>query len=116
MRLFYLITCALLLMFSTIVGAYHSKVHPTELSSIVLDSSKNTAGIRQKVPQMLCTGPNYLCKQFEKEITTAFCENIWFDGVDIRWKCTSDLPSAVKFKSTTVACEGFEFPEDIYLT
>jgi len=40
------------------------------------------------------------------------CYNRGFDGVDVQWECKADLPSNIRFGDVTVACEGYDYPDD----
>ena len=37
------------------------------------------------------------------------------DGFDVQWKCEADLDSSVRFGSTDVTCEGYDYPEDPFV-
>jgi hypothetical protein len=60
------------------------------------------------IPQLQCiSGP---CGQ--APIRVMQCRNVGFDGVDIQWKCSAELPDGYDLGVTTVVCEGFKYPDD----
>ena len=37
-----------------------------------------------------------------------------FDGRDAAWRCEADLPTAYRLGKISVACEGYDYPDDKY--
>jgi len=64
------------------------------------------------IPSISCVGGD-ACRDFIPEVVS--CKNVGFDGNDIGWECTADLPNSVRFGTTDVSCEGFAYPEDPYI-
>ena len=66
------------------------------------------------VPQLKCMGGSAMShREFHPSVVQ--CKNAGYDGVDVQWECTADLDDSVKFGSTDVYCEGFEYPEDPFI-
>ncbi|GAM84210.1 hypothetical protein ANO11243_022030 [Dothideomycetidae sp. 11243] len=38
-----------------------------------------------------------------------------YDGLDVQWTCTANLPPEFKLGSTEVMCEGYSSPSDLYV-
>jgi hypothetical protein len=39
------------------------------------------------------------------------------DGVDVQWKCeAADMPKSIKFGRVEVTCEGYDYPDDPFVT
>ncbi|KAJ3120132.1 Store-operated calcium entry-associated regulatory factor, partial [Irineochytrium annulatum] len=44
------------------------------------------------------------------------CYNRGFDGRDVQWECKADLDERFRFGGFEVNCEGYEYPDDPYVT
>ena len=44
------------------------------------------------------------------------CYNRGFDGVDVQWECKSDMDNDFRFGRVDVVCEGYDYPDDPYIT
>lgn len=82
----------------------------------VLNFRKNqwtvSGGRNSPMKQLNCVGGN-ACYDYEPEIV--HCKNVGFDGYDVSWECSSDLPNEYKFGATDVSCEGYNSPNDPYI-
>jgi hypothetical protein len=62
------------------------------------------------IPQLKCLDG---CGEFTPQ--TVQCKNAGSDGVDVQWKCESDMPKEHQFGKIEVSCEGYSYPEDAYI-
>ncbi|CAO3660213.1 unnamed protein product [Umbelopsis vinacea] len=89
------------------------KVRLRDLTAITLHANKKTNARRSSpIPQLECIGGD-ACGDFKPRVVQ--CQNAGFDGYDVQWTCTSELPSNIEFGDIEVSCEGFDFPEDPYI-
>ena len=44
------------------------------------------------------------------------CYNRGFDGTDVQWECKSDMDNDFRFGRVDVVCEGYDYPDDPYIT
>lgn len=89
------------------------KVLLEKVTAVTLREGQLTAGRRSAgVPQIACRSSTDLCRYAPR---TMRCVNQGFDGTDVQWSCTADLDSDVRFVSTDVSCEGYEYPDDPYI-
>ena len=44
------------------------------------------------------------------------CYNRGFDGVDVQWECKTDMDNDFRFGRVDVICEGYDYPDDPYIT
>ena len=80
------------------------------VSAITLREGVTTAGRRSAgVPQLSCVG-NCICP-----VRAAQCKNVGWDGRDVQWECTAELPSDTTFDRVEVSCEGYDHPDDPYV-
>ncbi len=63
--------------------------------------------------QLQCIGGTASDKKFQPEVVQ--CTRVGFDGSDAQWKCEADLSTDVKFGEVDVSCEGYAYPDDIYI-
>lgn len=50
------------------------------------------------------------------ELETVMCVNMGWDGLDVNWKCEADMGEGIAFDQLEVICEGYDYPEDPYVT
>src|SRR5699024_6316542 len=62
------------------------------------------------VPQLRCIGGE--CHQ---QVSMVECRNTGFDGHDVQWECSTDLPRGYYFGSIDVNCEGYDYADDPYV-
>ncbi|KAG2185261.1 hypothetical protein INT44_002051, partial [Umbelopsis vinacea] len=89
------------------------KVRLRDLTAITLHANKKTSARRSSpIPQLECIGGD-ACADFKPRVVQ--CSNAGFDGYDVQWTCTADLPSNIEFGDIEVSCEGYDFPEDPFI-
>ncbi len=92
--------------------AQYKRVLLSSVQALTLEDGKMTTGRRTSpIPQLRCVGQCHLAK-----VTTAHCKNVGSDGLDAQWQCTTPLPAGLSLGRIEVVCEGFEYPEDPYVT
>ncbi|GAB1605502.1 store-operated calcium entry-associated regulatory factor-like [Argonauta hians] len=65
------------------------------------------------VPQLMCTGGAAGCRRFVPN--TVQCYNKGSDGIDIQWKCETDMNKKYRFGKIAVSCEGYDYADDAYI-
>ncbi|KAM3584454.1 Store-operated calcium entry-associated regulatory factor [Umbelopsis sp. WA50703] len=89
------------------------KVRLRDLSAITLHADRQTSARRSSpIPQLECVGGD-ACHDFQPKVVR--CQNDGFDGYDVQWTCTANLPDNIEFGDIEVSCEGFDFPEDPFV-
>jgi len=63
------------------------------------------------IPQLTCIGG--ACKLYQPEAIR--CTNLGGSGVNVDWKCETDLPSSLRLGQVRVSCEGWSRPGDSYV-
>nr|GAT46724.1 predicted protein [Mycena chlorophos] len=63
------------------------------------------------IEQLTCVGKP--CKLFQPDVVR--CESLGGSKTDVDWKCTADLPDALRFGRVEVSCEGWSSPGDPYV-
>ncbi|KAI8579887.1 hypothetical protein K450DRAFT_239560 [Umbelopsis ramanniana AG] len=111
-------TAALLALMVALAAADRSgqaakKVRLRDLTAITLHANKKTSARRSSpIPQLECIGGD-ACADFQPRVVQ--CSNAGFDGYDVQWSCTAELPSNIEFGDIEVSCEGYDFPEDPFI-
>jgi len=86
------------------------KVRHTDVTVLTLHKGRMSEGRRSApVPQLTCLSG---C-DFTPE--TVQCYNRGSDGHDVQWECKADLPGSTRFGEVTVACEGYDYPDDPFI-
>jgi len=82
-----------------------------DINVLTLTEGTMSSGRRSSpVPQLNCLSG---CEDFRPH--NVQCHNSGSDGVDVQWECKADLPQDVRFGDVTVACEGYDHPDDPYI-
>jgi len=88
------------------------RVRLSQVSALSLYAGKTTEARRSApIPQMSCVGGP--CRDANPDVIQ--CRNVGSDGYDQQWECQANLPDGISFGTTTVSCEGFEYPNDPYI-
>ena len=66
------------------------------------------------LPQLQCSG-GLGCIGGTYDVSSVQCVNTGWDGLDVNWKCMTDLPHGTSFGLVEVSCEGYEYPEDPFV-
>ncbi|KAH8552945.1 transmembrane protein 66-like protein [Umbelopsis sp. PMI_123] len=109
---------ALLALMVALVAADRSgqaprKVKLRDLTAITLHANRKTSARRSAaIPQLECIGGD-ACADFQPRVVQ--CRNVGFDGYDVQWSCTAELPSNIEFGDIEVSCEGYDFPDDPFI-
>ena len=61
------------------------------------------------VPAMSCVGRGTRVDALPGTVT---CRNTGWDGTDVTWQCSAELPTGVTLRNADVICEGYSSPED----
>uniref|UniRef100_A0A8C0QPM7 Store-operated calcium entry-associated regulatory factor n=1 Tax=Chelonoidis abingdonii TaxID=106734 RepID=A0A8C0QPM7_CHEAB len=64
------------------------------------------------IPQLQCTGGTAGCVYVPMVVQ---CHNKGWDGFDIQWECKADLENSYRFGRIEVSCEGYDYPDDLYI-
>jgi len=95
-------------------GEDHGKVKLKDVQVLTLKDGKMTTGHRSSpVPQLNCVGGSAQGK-FRPQVVQ--CKNMGWDGQDVQWECKSDMDNLYRFGEIEVLCEGYDYPEDPYIT
>lgn len=93
----------------------HGRVLLRDVTALTLRRGAVTAGRRGSgVAQLACVAGPACGSRHEPDVVQ--CTQAGFDGVDVQWKCDAELPAGVKFGRLSVSCEGYEYPDDPYIT
>ncbi|KAL0225300.1 hypothetical protein RCL1_003212 [Eukaryota sp. TZLM3-RCL] len=107
----FLVLCLLCI---SVSAQRHRKVLLQDIDSLTFQEDSYTSARRTSpIPQLNCVGGRARRTKFHPH--SVICKNEGFDGVDVTWKCSADLPSEVRLGKVTVSCEGYEYPEDPYV-
>ncbi len=102
------ITCLILTLMLTLAASATLKpVAYRDVSSIVLDASKQTLGRRSTVPQMAFVGASKYTSHLP---TTMQCTNKGWDGMQFTWACQAQLPNGIDLDRVEVICEDWDPP------
>lgn len=89
------------------------KVLLRDIQVLTLRQGKMTTGKRSSVPQLKCVGGSAQ-GAFNPQVVQ--CYNRGWDGVDVQWECKADMDNLYRFGEVEVVCEGYDYPEDAYIT
>jgi len=103
----------LLFCFSTnVLGLDNQKILERDIESLTLYRNRYTTFRRTvALPHIKCIGGP--CHLYEPSVIQ--CTNKGFDGSKSNWECKAELPNYVRFETTDVLCEGFEYSDDPYV-
>lgn len=91
------------------------KVLLNDIKTLTFYEDQMTIGVRsQPVSQLDCVGGD-ACLLFNYLPKLVQCENVGWDGSEVKWKCSAELEDFVQFGETTVVCEGYESQSDPYV-
>lgn len=88
----------------------------TKVKTLTLRAGRQTSARRTApIPQLKCVGGN--ARAHAGVMDAMRCTNVGndYDGDDVQWTCTANLPSEFKLGSTEVLCEGYDSPDDPYV-
>lgn len=92
----------------------YKKVKLKDVDVLTLYQGKMTNGRRSSpIPQLQCRGGSAGCSAFVPDVVQ--CYNKGSDGLEIQWKCKTEMPMEYKFGKIQVSCEGYDYPEDPYV-
>lgn len=99
---------------STAAQSTPRRVLLSDIQTLTLSThGQMTTGRRSTpIPQATCVGGTAHGRYTPATIQ---CTNKGWDGVDAQWECRADLDNAFRFGSTTVVCEGYDYPDDPYI-
>lgn len=101
----------LLLLLFVLAVAAQDRVLLRDVQSITATRGMMTRHRRvAAVPQMACTGSHCM-----HEPSAIRCKNDGWDGRDVQWTCSAELPSSIRLDKVEVLCEGYDYPEDPYI-
>ncbi|XP_064917618.1 store-operated calcium entry-associated regulatory factor isoform X1 [Columba livia] len=84
-----------------------------EVQALTLRRGQFTASRRTPaVPQLQCTGGTAGCSRVPEVVQ---CYNKGWDGYDVQWQCKADLENTYRFGQIEVSCEGYDYPDDLYI-
>ncbi|KAF2152987.1 DUF1183-domain-containing protein [Myriangium duriaei CBS 260.36] len=105
----------LLLGLSTSFARSSNAILLSKVRTLTLRQGKQTSHRRvPAIPQLKCIGGN---GRSHYEVDAMRCTNIGgeYDGDDVQWTCTANLPPEFKLGSTEVLCEGYSSSTDPYV-
>lgn len=86
-----------------------------DVETLTLNHGEYTTARRTTpIAQLKCVGG--IAKSQSHKVKTVQCYNKGFDGRDVTWKCETVLDDTLKLGKLTINCEGYNFPEDPYVT
>ena len=101
------------LLVSLVALAYCQKIRLRDIQALTLREGEYTTYKRTyAVPQLVCVGsicPKDLLPQVVQ------CQNVGWDGQQVQWKCVADMDNSIRFKETTVICEGYSRKDDEFV-
>ena len=93
----------------------HERVRLQEVTAITLKQGEFTTARRvASLPQLHCIAGGVGCEG-DYAVPSVQCRNVGWDGIDVNWSCTTDLPKGISFGLAEVNCEGYEYPEDPFV-
>ncbi|ROW12075.1 hypothetical protein VMCG_00476 [Cytospora schulzeri] len=116
MRLLNPISAALAILTLSAEAKPRDAILLSQVESLTLRADRQTTHNRAPAaPQLRCISPSALCALHRVDLMR--CENrgAGYDGEDIQWTCTAQLPAELKLGSTDVTCEGYTSPDDPYV-
>jgi hypothetical protein len=100
-----------LLLLLCVLAAAQDRVLLRDVQSITATRGMMTRHRRvAAVPQMACTGSHCM-----HEPSAIRCKNDGWDGRDVQWTCTAELPNSIRLDKAEVLCEGYDYPDDPYI-
>lgn len=102
-------TLILLITLYPAAAAGPEKILLTDVKVLTLRAGHKTTG-RLPVPQLQCLGD--LCKHAPD---TVQCTNVGTDGINVQWKCETEMHETLSIKAHDVNCEGYDSPTDPYI-
>ncbi|XP_071598987.1 store-operated calcium entry-associated regulatory factor [Heliangelus exortis] len=85
-----------------------------EVQALTLHRGRYTTARRTAaVPQLQCTGGTAGCSRVPEVVQ---CYNKGWDGYDVQWQCKAELENSQRFGQLEVSCEGYDHPDDPYIT
>jgi len=91
--------------YSVAWGRGKDAVRLEDVSVLTLRRGRQTQARRSApIPQLTCVGGD-ACRDATIEVMQ--CRNMGSDGVDVQWKCETDLSSDYRLGETVVSCEGY---------
>lgn len=100
-----------LLLLLVVAAAAQDRVLLRDVQSITATRGMMTRHRRvAAVPQMACTGSHCM-----HEPSAIRCKNDGWDGRDVQWTCTAELPNSIRLDKAEVLCEGYDYPDDPYI-
>ncbi|KAF8917475.1 hypothetical protein CPB85DRAFT_1286068 [Mucidula mucida] len=86
-----------------------SKVKLASISSLTFYNGADTKARRtDPIPQLTCVGKP--CKYYQPDVVR--CKNDGGSGIDVDWKCETELPDSLRLGRVEVSCEGWSRPGD----
>jgi len=102
------------IVFLVLAVAAHDRVLLQDVKAITLKQGEFTTARRvPSLPQLHCIG-GLGCRGIY-DVPSVQCLNAGWDGIDVNWACTTDLPKGTAFGLIEVNCEGYEYPEDPFV-
>lgn len=91
--------------------------HPVLLRNVDTLVFRDTdLAVRRRSPSvsaLLCT---HYPRSMDALPSTVTCRNTGWDGTDVTWQCSAELPVGVSLGNADVICEGYLHPNDPYIT
>eukprot|EP01101_Sappina_pedata_P011740 TRINITY_DN7937_c0_g1_i1.p1 TRINITY_DN7937_c0_g1~~TRINITY_DN7937_c0_g1_i1.p1 ORF type:complete len:417 (-),score=86.50 TRINITY_DN7937_c0_g1_i1:77-1327(-) len=115
--LFFLFAILFAILFAVQYADAIRSVYPKALLSdikvLTLYKGQMTTGRRlSPVPQIKCVGGS-AAGLYEPAVIQ--CHNMGSDGIYIKWRCETTLPSEYKLGELHVSCEGYDRPSDTFV-
>ncbi|EJD49762.1 DUF1183-domain-containing protein [Auricularia subglabra TFB-10046 SS5] len=87
----------------------HTKVKLSDIHALTFYAGEKTLARRTSpIAQLKCIGKP--CRTFQPDVVR--CTNTGGTGVDVDWKCETDLPASLRLGRVEVSCEGWARPGD----
>ncbi|CAH8517988.1 unnamed protein product, partial [Dicrocoelium dendriticum] len=110
------LSCFCLLFSLDIFIACRHRIRLKDVSTLTFQHGKYTRSRHgNRIPALECVGGSAF-KHTQFHPSTVQCYNRGFDGGNVNWECQAQLDKAVRFGALTVNCEGYDYPDDDYVT
>lgn len=114
-----LISCLVVVAFvivTTTTASQHGggrRVLLQDVDTLVFRDNEHAHRVRSPTVRALsCVGGGSRMDALPGNVT---CRNTGWDGTDVTWQCSAELPTGVTLRNADVICEGYSSPEDPYI-
>ncbi len=92
--------------------AQPERVHLRDVPTLLFSKDQITTSRRGQHYMQLKRVGGSAAVALENMVSKVICRNQGFDGLNVIWKCESELPYGLKLGNFEILCEGFSGPSD----